>query len=83
MDYEEGAVMKIWSIMTEYIHDDEAQNETWNRMQLRPNEILRNFLSRVGALCGEYRTMCHIKKHDPEILALVMNLSLFEGSADG
>ena len=44
------------------------------RMQLRPNEILRNFLSRIDAMCAVHLKKCHIKKQDSEVLALVMKV---------
>ena len=48
MDYEEGAVMQISNIITEYIHDDEIfylnkVSEKWIRMRFRPYETLHNF----------------------------------------
>ena len=70
--------MTIWNIITEYIHDDEV--------------LYLNEVSRVDALCVEYLTKCHIRKQDPEILALLMkklpnelkyHLSLLVGSGDG
>ena len=77
MDYNEGAVINIWNIINEYIHDDEVLylkevSDKWIRMQFKPYETLRNFFSRIDALCQEFLTKCHIKKEDPEILALVM-----------
>ena len=97
MDYAEGAVMVIWNIITEYIHDDEVLyleevSDKWMNLQLRHNETLRHFFSRVDSLCAEYLTKCHIKKLDAEILSLVMkelplelkyHLSLLEGAGDG
>ena len=97
MNYNEGAVMTIWNIITEYIHDDEVLylkevSDKWIALHLRPNETLRNFFSRVDSLCAEYLTKCHIKKLDAEILSLVMNqlpnelkyhLSMLEGSGMG
>ena len=58
MNYEESAVMTIWNI-TEYIHDDEVLflkevSSKWIRMQLHPNESLRNFLSGVDDLYAKY-----------------------------
>ena len=41
-------------------------------MKFKPFETLRNFFSRVDALCQEYLTKCHINKEDPGILALLM-----------
>ena len=89
--------MTIWNIITEYIYNDEVLyfkevSDKWMTMKLRPNEALRNFFSRVNALCAEYLSKCHITKLDLEILALVMKelpnelkcrLSLLEGSGDG
>ena len=97
MDYEEGAVMAVWNIITEYIHDDEVLywkevSGKWIRMKFRLYETRRHFFSRVDALCQEYLTKCHIKKQDPKILTLVMkelpkdfkyHLQLLEGSNNG
>ena len=78
MDYEEGAVMTIWNIITEYINNDEViylkeVSDKWIKMRFRPYEKLSSFFSRVDALCQEFLTKCHIKKLDGEIIALVMN----------
>ena len=59
MDYEEGAVMNIWTIINEYMHDDEVLyrkevSDKWIRMRFKPYETLRNFFSRIDALCQEY-----------------------------
>ena len=67
MTYEEGAAMTIWNIITEYIYNDEVLylkevSDKWLRMQLRPNESLRNFSTRFDTLCSEYLTKCHIRK---------------------
>ena len=97
MNYEEGAVMIMWNIITEYIHDDEVLylkevSDKWMNLSLRQNESLRNFFSRVDSVCAEYLSKCHIKKLDAEILALVMkelplelkyHLSILEGAGDG
>ena len=77
MDYKEGAVMEIWNIITEYIHDDEILyfkevSDKWIRVKFKPYETLRNFFSRIDAFCQEYLTKCHIKKKGPEFLVLVM-----------
>ena len=61
----------------EYVHDDEVLylkevSNKWMNLQLRQNEPLGNFFSRVDSVCAEYLTNCHIKKIDAEILALVM-----------
>ena len=78
MNYEKGAVMIIWNIISEYIHYDEVLylkevSDKWMNLTLHQNESLRNFFSRVDSVCAEYLSMCHIKKLDAEILALVRN----------
>ena len=83
MDYEEGAVLKIWSIITEYIHNDEVLylkevSKKSIRMQLRPNKTLRDFF-RVDALCAEYSPL-GMKELPNE---LKYHLSLLEESGDG
>ena len=69
--------MEIWNIITEFIHDDEVLylqevSDKWIWMKFKPYETLRNFFSRIDALCQEYLTKCHIKKEDPEVLTFVM-----------
>ena len=49
MDYEQGAVMAVWNIITAYIHEGEVLylkevSNKWIRMKFRPYETLRNFL---------------------------------------
>ena len=58
MDYKEGAGIKIWNIIKEYILDYEVLflnevQDKWIPMQFCPNETSRNFFSRVDALCAE------------------------------
>ena len=62
MNYEEGAVIP------------KEVSDKWMTMKLRPNKTLRNVSSPVDALCAEYLSKCHIKKLDPEILALAMKV---------
>ena len=40
-------------------------------MQFKPFEALRNFFSRIHALCQEFLTKCHIKKEDPNLCILL------------
>ena len=66
MNYNEGAVMTIWNIITEYIHNDEGLylkevSDKWIKLQLRPNETLRNSFTRIDSVCAEYLSKCHIK----------------------
>ena len=66
MNYKEGAVMTIWNVITEYIHNDKVLylkevSEKWMRLQLRSNETLRNVFSRIDSVCAEYLTKCHTK----------------------
>ena len=47
-DYEEGAVMEIWNIIIDYVHDDEVlylkeASDKWIIMRFRKYETLRYF----------------------------------------
>ena len=77
MNYEEGSVMTVWNVITEYIHNDEVLYLKEVPDILECNYILTNHYeisSLVDSLYAEYLTKCHIRKLDPEILALVIKV---------
>ena len=94
MVYEEGAVMTIWNIITEYIHDDEVLylkevSDKWIRMKFNPYQTLHNYSLVSIRYVKNISQNVKIKKQNPEILALIMKelpkdqkypLSLLEGS---
>ena len=49
----------------------EKVNDKWNNLKMMPNELLKDFFSRVDSIISEFQIKCQIIKTDAEIFSRV------------
>ena len=77
MKWSYQAVMKIWSILTEYIETNRVIHgvefsKKWKVLKMNHGEPVRDFFSRIDALCAEKVTKCQKEVPEEDIIALVV-----------
>ena len=63
MEYDIGAVMKIWNIIDKHVETNKITNgvkfsKKWKLLKTYHGEPVRDFFSRIDALCAEKLTKC-------------------------
>ena len=77
MKYLHQAVMKICSILTEYIETNKVTlgvefAKKWKVLKINHGEPVRDLFSRIVSLCAEKLTECHKEVPDEDIIVLVV-----------
>ena len=69
--------MHIWTILNEYVEKNKIINgvefsKKWKVLRMNHGELVRDFFSRIDALCAEKVTKCQKEVPDEDIFALVI-----------